>query len=258
MKYLGGKHRLGNEISNVLKHVCPESYKNYLEPFCGALGVFRHMTEDYNCLATDIQPDIILLWKEIKNRKFIPPKNVTETYYNKIKKLTKPSALRGFVGFLCSWNGMFFAGLAKYKNNRNVTKEAKNDINKIAPLLQKNNVKFKCMSYEKHNPKNTLIYCDPPYKDTIGYSGTKKVFDHEIFWNTIRKWSKNNTVIISEVTAPEDFVEIWNVERYRSAAQGTKTRFNPNSETKSPTHTIEKLFIHKSKYDSIKNLFDEK
>ena len=70
----------------------------------------------------------------------------------------------------------------------------------------------------------------------------------------MRKWSKNNTVIISEVIAPEDFIEIWNVERYRSAAQSTKTRFNPNSETKSATHTVEKLFIHKSKYNSIKNI----
>ena len=259
MKYLGGKQRLGLELSNVLKFLCPESYTNYLEPFCGALGVFRHMTDKYNCLATDIQPDIILLWQEIKNNKLIPPKNVTETYYKKVKNQPGPSALRGFVGFLCSWNGMFFAGLAIFKGTkRNVTKEATNDIKKIKPLLQKKNVKFNHMSYDKHNPKNTLIYCDPPYKGTIGYTGTSGSFDHDKFWNTIRKWSKNNMVIVSEETAPKDFKCIW--KKKYSRGRGFKTKKNKGIKKVKGKDVTEKIFVHETIFkkigDKLKNIYN--
>ena len=162
MKYLGGKHRLGKEIAKVLKFLFP-SHKKYLEPFCGALGVLRHMSSEYKCLASDLQCDMIKLWKEVKNNTFIPPKKITNKYYEKIKKSKGPTSMRGFVGFLCSWNGMYFAGLAEYKNTkRNVVNEAINDIKKIRPQIK--NVKFMCKSYEKHSPKNTLIYCDPPYE----------------------------------------------------------------------------------------------
>jgi DNA adenine methylase len=241
MKYLGGKHRLGKEISSILRFLCPDSYKNYLEPFCGALGVFRHMTDDYKCLGSDLQPDIIKLWNDIKNKKFTPPKSVDDKFYNIVKNHKSPSALRGFVGFLCSWNGMFFAGLAKYKGTtRDACKEATNDINKIKPLIQKKNVKFKCISYNSHNPKNTLIYCDPPYKGTIGYTGNKGGFNHDEFWNVMRKWSVNNLVIISEESAPKDFKCIW--KKSYSRGRGFKSN-------KGGKNVVEKLFTHKKNYD---------
>ena len=165
--------------------------------------------------------------------------------------MKSPSALRGFVGFLCSWNGMFFAGLAKYKNtNRDACKEARNDIKRIKPLLQKQNVKFKCMSYDKHTPNNKLVYCDPPYKNTIGYSGVSgKTFDHTLFWNTIREWSKNNVVLISEETAPKDFKVIWNTKYSRG--RGFKTKKKSSHKGKD---VIEKLFIHKDNYKKCNDL----
>ncbi len=72
------------------------------------------------------------------------------------------------------------------------------------------NVKFfDSSSYDEFEPKNLLIYCDPPYKDNNLNSKYFKNFDHDKFWNVMRKWSKNNLVIISESTAPKDFIEIW-------------------------------------------------
>jgi site-specific DNA-adenine methylase len=97
-----------------------------------------------------------------------------------------------------------------------------------------------------------FIYCDPPYAYTkfpIKYRRDVKhydVFNNEHFWDVMREWSKNNFVVISEITAPDDFIEIWHQDRYRSAAQSTKTRFSDKSKTASNTHDTEKLFIHKS------------
>ena len=254
MKYLGGKNILGKEISQVLCSFPRKNINGYLEPFCGALGVLKRMSSEFkNCEASDIHCDLIKLWEEVKNNSFNPPKTMTEEKYYKIKKMNSPSALKAFVGFGCAFGGKYFASYAqKYTNGKkeDYLQAAKNSINKLRPLIQ--NVKFKCISYDKLKPKNKLIYCDPPYvskKFNIKYrNGTKKYddFDTEKFWNIMREWSKksnNNIVIISEVTAPKDFKCIWKKKKHRSIAQSKKTRYK-NKNTKK--YNIEKLFIHKS------------
>ena len=69
-------------------------------------------------------------------------------------------------------------------------------------------------SYRDFNPKGMLIYCDPPYKSTQGYS--TGMFDSELFWDTIRKWSKNNCVFVSEENAPSDFEIVWKKQKRRT------------------------------------------
>jgi hypothetical protein len=52
-------------------------------------------------------------------------------------------------------------------------------------------------------------------------------FDHEEFWEYMRCWSRNNTVVISEATAPDDFraITIFNkIGNYQGANKKTKTR----------------------------------
>ncbi|MGP8215254.1 MAG: hypothetical protein ACLQQ4_06805 [Bacteroidia bacterium] len=53
-------------------------------------------------------------------------------------------------------------------------------------------------------PKGAIIYTDPPYADATKYDFVK-VFDYTEFWDIMRKWSKDNTVLISEYSAPDDF-----------------------------------------------------
>jgi DNA adenine methylase len=54
------------------------------------------------------------------------------------------------------------------------------------------------------------IYCDPPYENTTNY-GTK--FDHNLFWEIMRKWSETNDVYISSYEAPEDFECVWEASK---------------------------------------------
>jgi len=70
--------------------------------------------------------------------------------------------------------------------------------------------KFECCDYRNLSPIDSVIYCDPPYNETTQYS--KKIvgeFVSEEFWDVIRKWSKDNIVIVSEYNAPSDFDCIW-------------------------------------------------
>ena len=73
------------------------------------------------------------------------------------------------------------------------------------------------------------------------------MFDNDEFWEKVRRWSTNNIVVVSELVVPNDFVEVWNYDVNRSAAQSKKTRFLGESETRS----IEKLFVHNSIVDRI-------
>jgi DNA adenine methylase len=65
-------------------------------------------------------------------------------------------------------------------------------------------VEFRYGLFHEHTPKYMLVYCDPPYEGTTQYSAFSG-FNNTKFWNRMREWSTNNTVVISEYKAPDDF-----------------------------------------------------
>ena len=58
-------------------------------------------------------------------------------------------------------------------------------------------------------------------------------FNYEEAWDIMRQWSEKNIVLISELSAPEDFECIWQQEVSRSIKATDKSR------------AVEKLFIYK-------------
>ena len=268
MKYLGGKQRLGKRISPILHALWEEgNYNGYIEPFCGSLGVFQHMTTLSNAktiVANDYHPDLIALWTDLQKGVFQPPDSVSEKQYNDAKLLQSPNSMKAFIGFGMSFGGRYFAAFApNYLGSKkeDFCKEMTNSLNRIAPKIRLPNVKFTNLKYQSLRPKNKLIYCDPPYRVTnhpIKYRITTKeydIFDNDEFWNIMRKWSISNVVIISETTAPDDFVEVWNNDRYRSAAQSTKTRFKSKT---TKTSQNEKLFVHKKHTKMVLDIISRK
>lgn len=169
------------------------------------------------CKAYDLCEDIILLWNQVKNGTFRFPKEVTEETYIRYKKSLKPSAMRAFIGFGCSFGASWFSSYcAKFSpNSRNPVLEGKRAIDNMKPYIRKIN-ELSCKSYDELEPIGYLIYCDPPYEGTYGYESVEK-FDHKKFWNIMRKWSKHNVVVVSEFKAPKDFKCIWKKERILTA-----------------------------------------
>lgn len=51
---------------------------------------------------------------------------------------------------------------------------------------------------------DSVVYCDPPYRNTASYSGMD--FDHEAFYRWLR--TIDFPVYISEYSMPSDFVRI--------------------------------------------------
>ena len=100
-------------------------------------------------------------------------------------------------------------------------------------LKQAENIKdvfYDCVDYKSIDVKNAVIYCDPPYANTTKY---KDDFNHNEYWNWVRKMSKNNIVLCSEYNAPDDFDCIWSKE--------LTTTLDKNSRSKA----VEKLFMIK-------------
>ena len=229
MKYLGGKFRIAKQIGSYLNQVIKDkSPKAYIEPFCGSCWITQEITNAIPRIASDVHPDLMMLWKELKNG-WVPPETISEEQY-KILKDTPPSALRGFAGFGCSFSGKWFGGYARCKTGpRNYCGEAKRTLLKKIDKLK--DVNFECCSYDKLLPKGCLIYADIPYFSTTSYSGTDK-FDHEKFYDWARLMSKNNLIYISEYTMPADFKCVLEIQ--------TKTDMSNKDGKKE--NRIEKLF----------------
>lgn len=208
MRYFGGKTRTCKQIAQVLNTYRQES-QIFLSPFVG--GAWVEQLLDCPKICCDKHPYLIAMYQELQNG-WIPPTEISKEEYHYIKNYPdeKPY-LTGFVGFGCSFAGKWFGGYAKDNTRRNYCLNAHNSILKKMKNLQE--AKFMCIDYRELNPEGYLIYCDPPYEGTTQYS--KQIigdFDSDEFWEVIRKWSLHNTVIISEYTAPNDFICIWEQE----------------------------------------------
>lgn len=198
MRYLGGKSKIRKQVSVFLESVRKPG-QTYFEPFVDGAWVLQEMSGKR--IASDGCYPLIAMYKALQNG-WIPPETLLEEEYQALKKDADPyNFMRAFAGFGCSFGGKWFDGYAR-SGERNYCENAKNSLLKQLPKIS--DVQFIDGLFHDHKPEGMLVYCDPPYQDTTGY-GAFSGFDHELFWETMRKWSVNNTVVVSEYNAPEDF-----------------------------------------------------
>ena len=199
MRYVGGKHRLSKKIVPILQeHRKPGQL--YIEPFMGACNVLEKM--DNPRVGSDVSYDMVMLYRSLQLG-WNPPPNVTkEMYYlaRKYKDRLSPQ-LRAFLSIGCSYAGKIWGGFAQGDGRNFAAESARKLLRQNRKLID---VKFLVTSFENLRPKNALIYCDPPYKNSrANYYSTD--FDHDLFWLIIKRWAKEgNTVFISEYSAPHD------------------------------------------------------
>ena len=218
--YQGGKKRIGLDIATVIHNISTEiesqtgkSFSGYCEPFCGMLGVYKHIPtlfKDHKpklkYLAGDRNEDVIIMWKAVQ-KGWKPPSKVTKEDYNKMKTSPKKSPRKSFVGFAASMRGKYFGGYL-YRNN--ISHQA-SQIKNMSQTIQ--NVEFTYGDYTQYSTlKNCIIYCDPPYEGTQCYfknNGNVISFNNEKFYDWCKKMSKNNLVFVSEYNMPREFKKVW-------------------------------------------------
>jgi len=211
--YYGGKQKVGNRIATFLEENKIDTIEGYCEPFCGMLGVYKHIPKIYGnnitYLLGDKNENITHMWKQVING-WCPPITTTEEEYNKLK--TSPmSALKTYIGHQYSFGGEFFSGYApKYGKTLNSSYASKR-VCSIGEILYDTNTLITTGDYTQYTHlENFIIYCDPPYKQTNINNWRK--FDYDNFLEWVKYMSKNNIVYVSEYRIPEDFECIWEWE----------------------------------------------
>lgn len=247
--YQGGKGIIGKRIYDVITIIEQDNMikkgtskkMHYFEPFVGYGGVMKYFASEKDRVtqACDYNPSIILMWKKLKTG-WIPQTKCTYNQYQRLKKSKTPSAEKGFICHCCSFGGIYEGS---FRNDKNYAEMGSRSLLKRIENMKKTRF-LNSRSYDKFNPKNKLIYLDPPYKDnTYGNINSYFKFDHDKFWDIVRKWSKYNIVVISENKAPKDFKKIWYKKcNIRHAGHHFKGGIKVENEC---------LFIHKDLYNKL-------
>lgn len=243
MKYMGSKSRIATHIVPIIQSYIDTNHINkYYEPFCGGCNIIDKIQCEHK-YASDINSYLIALLQHIASGGVLPP-DCSYELYNQVRTDYQNGIFNyedwyiGAIGFLASYNGRFFDGgyakpaYEKTKSGlryRDYYQEAKRNLEKQVPQLS--NIEFNCVSYNRVQPINSVIYYDPPYQNTKQYANIQ-YFDYDEFWMLAQHLSQNNIVLVSELNAPDDWYCIWEQSISRSINANDKTQ------------AVEKLFIH--------------
>ena len=205
MLYMGSKARIAKHILPLmLAHRTPDQW--WVEPFVGGGNMIEHVTGKR--FGSDSNPYVIDALTVIRDRLDLIPRNNTEftvTDYKTMREVGQ-HPLKGYVGFALSFGGKWFGGWASNKRKRDYVAGSYRSAVKQHTKLQ--DVVLICATYDRIIiPPSSVVYCDPPYAQSTGY---RCEFDHVSFWNWCREQSHcGHTVFVSEYTAPDDFVCVW-------------------------------------------------
>lgn len=229
MQYLGGKSKTRKQIAAFLESVRKPG-QTYFEPFVGGAWVLQEMSGKR--IAADGNVALIAMYKALQQG-WVPPEFVSEAEYSSyMGEHSVADPMTAFVLFGCSFGGKWRGGYARSEGKTCYAATSRRSLLKQLPLIQ--SVQFKAGDFTKWRPKGQIVYCDPPYASTTNY-GAFSGFNHDLFWQTMREWSRDNTVVVSEYAAPSDFKCVLEM----SSRMGLR-----NSAVENELRT-ERLFMHK-------------
>lgn len=212
MKYLGGKTRIAKEILPLILADRKEG-QYFVEPFCGGCNVTANVSG--NRIANDCNEYSIAMFVGLLSGENYP-KQIERELYNDVRACFRSGSdkydigFMGWVGFMASYRGKFFGGYAGTTMSKgklyDYIAEAVRGVMRQIPKLH--GVEFRTGDYKNLLiPNESIIYCDPPYMGTTGYSDG---INHDEFWQWCReRVYDGHKVYVSEYQAPDDFITIW-------------------------------------------------
>lgn len=216
MQYLGGKHRIAKRLVAFMLPRHPD-ITTFVDVFCGALNVVRHVPDSYKRIANDKVFSLIELWKAVQNG-WIPPSNISKEEYNNAMLGLYSPELTAFILFGCSFGGKYGGGYARNSIGSKFTRAEESSRGCIKKGRDIHNVTFTNYDYrELPLPEKAIIYCDPPYLNATPYKASGP-FDHMAFYEWCRNIANNGyPIYISGYLqhVPDDFYIVWGKETTR-------------------------------------------
>lgn len=215
MKYIWSKNRIAKHLLPIiLKDRKPWQW--YVEPFVWGANMIDKV--EWNRIGADYNSYLIEALKLIQNNVNSIPDIITEEYYKELQNKKEINWITWFVWFAMSFWWKFFwwyrrdVAWTKWciENMKIQTRRSKENAIKQSKAIQW--IQFINCSYEDLDiPKESIIYCDIPYKDTTKYKTW--CFDYGKFYNWCREKKKEwHQIFISEYNMPDDFKCIWQQE----------------------------------------------
>ena len=208
MKYVGSKAGIIRHIAPIIHNSLSTGNGAYVEPFVGGGNSIVRINANKR-IGADANRYVISLLSELRDG-WIPP-DISREEYTDIRdhKDSYDDHLVGWAGVGCSYSGKWFggyAGLVKTRDGiRDYISEARRNVLAQAPLLT--GVDLRHCDYENLSIQDgSVIYCDPPYANTLKYPGE---FDTRKFWLWCEDMSRFNSVLVSEYEAPEGWSTLW-------------------------------------------------
>lgn len=210
MRYLGGKVRIAKEIVEVMSAEREEGM-TWVEPFIGSGNVISLVNG--RRIGADVNHEMIALFKAIRGG-WRPPTDVSKEFYYEVKNNQDKYSdhLKAFISIGCSFGAKRWGGYARHDPRPGYNSAAHNaskSLIRLKPLIEK----IELVSCDYKNliiPKRSLIYCDPPYRNTVGYGFE---FNHDEFDQWCRdRVKEGHYVFVSEYNMPEDFELAWSKE----------------------------------------------
>ena len=246
---MGSKTKIGKDILNcMLSNIDINQYESFIEPFVGGANFTSLFVQDSRCEHLNYQGFdynyyvVALLNYMADGNKYT--RIHTKEEYNQCRDYIRGRISHvpfedyeiGFLGICCSYCGRWFEGFASVTKTRNgmrdYQEEARKNINNQVHTLK--GLSFNYGDYKNLKVTNSIIYCDPPYKNTKEYFSK---INHEEFYYWCREMVKHDNVIfVSSYDMPIDFKCIWEKQ--------VKSTLSSNGEVDRKTkQSTEKLFI---------------
>lgn len=237
MRYQGGKSKIATPLANIINSEAGGG-RSFVSLFCGSCSIESKVVGFDRTILNDKHPYLIAMFKGVQNGYDLRD-TISEADYQYIRdnKDVDP-VLTGFVGFACSFGGKWFGGYGRNNFNRNFAAEGKRSLLKDMQGLT--SAEFRCGDYRTVPiPHGAVVYADPPYDGTTGYG---ERFDTNEFWAYMRLIAETgHTVFISELTAPDDFISIWEKPFTRTLDVNKTNQFK----------VTERLFTYKKKVEEL-------
>lgn len=227
--YQGGKFFLAKHITAIMEPDLAHATA-YVEPFLGAFNLPHHITRVFDgpMHLSDLNIHMVTLMRALLDG-WIPPEDspLRPDYERYRRDLPEDDPMTGLIGCALSFGGVWYKS---YRGPGSYGDSAPQDFwksgrtscaKKTAPLIGRPGIHLTSHPYDQACvPRGSVVYCDPPYAGTIGYSAVDAKysrkstgFDHDAFWAWVRETARNSVVYVSEFSAPEDIPEVWSKAR---------------------------------------------
>jgi DNA adenine methylase len=196
IRWVGGKSKVARQIAELI----PFDHLAYVEPFFGSGAVLFAKSRSKVEIANDINEDVIAFFRVVKDR----PSELVEAFrYTLVHEATFQSLadtqptdeLQRAVRFYFLSRTCFAGDVSKPYFSPSARSAGSPNTNWIETIEQDalemhsriRTVVFLCRPAEevlKMADSNSVVYCDPPYPGTHGYS-------HDLDWDFMLDWLEN-------------------------------------------------------------------